>query len=124
MATEYSAEWVKVPDGNGGTKKVWLRDSKARKTIADKFAVASGTFASSADSWSSYVNYPTGFTQSNCVPCGFSVNRDNIWRIGDGVGSGSSQTFAQLGPSGIRVYNSSTSCVSRPWQLVLMRTDI
>lgn len=35
MATEYSAEWVKVPDGNGGTKKVWLRDSKARREVAD-----------------------------------------------------------------------------------------
>lgn len=38
MATEYSAEWVKVPDGNGGQRKVWLRDSKARRGVADNAA--------------------------------------------------------------------------------------
>lgn len=123
MATEYSAEWVKVPDGNGGTKKVWLRDSKARKTLADKFGVVDGTLASSA-AYSGYVSYPTGFTASNSVMLGLSIQRDNVWRTGDGLGGGSTQTFAQLGTSGVRVYNSSSTLYSLPWRVALMRTDI
>lgn len=29
-----SAEWIRIPDGNGGLKKVWIRDSTARRDIA------------------------------------------------------------------------------------------
>lgn len=123
MATEYSAEWVKVPDGNGGTKKVWLRDSKARKTLADKFATIDGTFAASA-AYTGYTNYPTGFTSENCAILSLSAKRSNLWRSGDGFGSGSAQTFAQLGTTGIRVYNSASDLFSLPWRIVLMRIDI
>ena len=31
---ELAAEWIKIPDGNGGLQKVWLRDSKARSDLA------------------------------------------------------------------------------------------
>ena len=34
MAGELAAEWIRVPDGNGGLKKVWIRDSQARREIA------------------------------------------------------------------------------------------
>lgn len=34
MAGELAAEWIRVPDGNGGLKKVWVRDSTARRDIA------------------------------------------------------------------------------------------
>lgn len=34
MAGELAAEWIRVPDGNGGLKKVWVRDSTARRDVA------------------------------------------------------------------------------------------
>lgn len=34
MAGEIAAEWIKIPDGNGGFNKVWVRDSTARRSIA------------------------------------------------------------------------------------------
>ena len=34
MAGELAAEWIKIPDGNGNLQKVWVRDSTARREIA------------------------------------------------------------------------------------------
>lgn len=34
MAGELAAEWIKIPDGNGNLQKVWVRDSTARRDIA------------------------------------------------------------------------------------------
>lgn len=34
MAGEIAAEWIKIPDGNGGFNKVWVRDSTARRSVA------------------------------------------------------------------------------------------
>lgn len=34
MAGELAAEWIKIPDGNGNLQKVWIRDSTARRDIA------------------------------------------------------------------------------------------
>lgn len=72
MATEYSAEWVKVPDGNGGTKKVWLRDSKARRDLeTEKTKIT--TLQSDVNTLESY-HY--GGTLSN------GTNLDNVKTIG------------------------------------------
>lgn len=66
MATEYSAEWVKVPDGNGGQRKVWLRDSKARKAMPQTL----GTGSQTHNSVLSY-GFVTGSAKNLylCVPC-------------------------------------------------------
>lgn len=37
-----AAEWIKIPDGNGGLTKVWLRDSQARRDIAQLQTDVSG----------------------------------------------------------------------------------
>lgn len=42
MAGELAAEWIRVPDGNGGLKKVWVRDSTARRDIAQLQTDVSG----------------------------------------------------------------------------------
>ena len=42
MAGELAAEWIRVPDGNGGLKKVWIRDSTARRDIAQLQTDVSG----------------------------------------------------------------------------------
>lgn len=42
MAGELAAEWIRVPDGNGGLKKVWVRDSTARREIAQLQTDVSG----------------------------------------------------------------------------------
>ena len=34
MAGELAAEWIKIPDGNGNLQKVWVRDSTARRDVA------------------------------------------------------------------------------------------
>lgn len=34
MAGELAAEWIKIPDGNGNLQKVWIRDSTARRDVA------------------------------------------------------------------------------------------
>lgn len=34
MAGELAAEWIRIPDGNGNLRKVWIRDSQARRDIA------------------------------------------------------------------------------------------
>lgn len=34
MTGELAAEWIKIPDGNGNLQKVWVRDSTARRDIA------------------------------------------------------------------------------------------
>ena len=38
----YSAEWIKIPDGNGGFTKFWIRDSQARRDIVQLQTDVSG----------------------------------------------------------------------------------
>lgn len=42
MAGELAAEWIKIPDGNGNLQKVWVRDSTARRDIAQLQTDVSG----------------------------------------------------------------------------------
>ena len=42
MAGELAAEWIRIPDGNGNLQKVWLRDSTARRDIAQLQTDVSG----------------------------------------------------------------------------------
>lgn len=42
MAGELAAEWIKIPDGNGNLQKVWIRDSTARRDIAQLQTDVSG----------------------------------------------------------------------------------
>ena len=42
MAGELAAEWIKIPDGNGNLQKVWIRDSQARRDIAQLQTDVSG----------------------------------------------------------------------------------
>ena len=42
MAGGLAAEWMRIPDGNGNLKKVWLRDSTARRDIAQLQTDVSG----------------------------------------------------------------------------------
>lgn len=42
MAGELAAEWIRIPDGNGNLRKVWIRDSQARRDIAQLQTDVSG----------------------------------------------------------------------------------
>ena len=42
MAGELAAEWIRIPDGNGNLQKVWIRDSTARRDIAQLQTDVSG----------------------------------------------------------------------------------
>lgn len=42
MAGELAAEWIRIPDGNGNLQKVWIRDSQARRDIAQLQTDVSG----------------------------------------------------------------------------------
>lgn len=42
MAGELAAEWIRIPDGNGNLQKVWIRDSAARRDIAQLQTDVSG----------------------------------------------------------------------------------
>ena len=42
MAGELAAEWIRIPDGNGNLQKVWVRDSTARRDIAQLQTDVSG----------------------------------------------------------------------------------
>lgn len=59
MPTEYSAEWVKVPDGNGGQRKVWMRDSKARRDL-DAVKTNISTLQTDVDALNTKTAYTTG----------------------------------------------------------------
>lgn len=56
MANELAAEWIKIPDGNGGLKKVWIRDSQARRDIATLNTAVSGKQAALSTAQMNAVN--------------------------------------------------------------------
>ena len=91
--------------------------------LAQKFAVVSGTFASSGN-YSAEVPFPTGFNENNCVLVGFEAEYNGYMRSGDGIYANNGRTLIDISSAGIRSYNSVAAGYSKSWKATLMRTDI
>lgn len=68
MAGELAAEWIRIPDGNGNLKKVWLRDSTARRDIAQLQADIGGlVIPTKTSDLTNDSDFQTGTQVSNAI---------------------------------------------------------
>lgn len=127
-----SIEFLKFPDPqHPGDRthmiKKWLRDSWARRNIVrlnGKFATVSVTLGST-NNFSSSVNFPNGFTESNCVILSLQVPETSGNRVGDGIFTTSGmRLFAETNSSGVRVYNNTSRYYGAVVKVTLMRIDV
>lgn len=95
------------------------------KCAVVKYAVVEGTFSATASAWSDTVAFPTGFTNTNSTIAGFSIKVDaNNWRTGVGIMSDNAvRVFAELSCYGVRAYSTDSNFVSRPFRVVLVKTN-
>lgn len=98
--SELSAEWIKIPDGNGGFQKCWIRDSAARNKIAtlqtdvsgkqdalstaQLNAVNSGITAAKVATYDA-ISVPTASTASPQMDGTASAGSSSNWSRGDHV---------------------------------------
>lgn len=68
------------------------------------------------------VNYPSGYTYDNCYVVAILVkDNQNIWRVGEGMASGSERLFIQMKENYMDVLNNDPGFYSRPIRIVLQK---
>ena len=81
--------------------------------------VVTGNFASTTG-FSGLIDYPEGFTVSNCFAMSFEVYNSG-WRSGTGVIWDSERVFVTLEESGIRAYNNVESGYGMQFRVILCK---
>ena len=93
----------------------------------DRFAVITGTITINNGNGIVSVDYPTGFSQQNCVPIsyGFNYVTDGTW-LGFGVISGTFSTGVRLAPTKVtfmvnKLIDGGATSFTTEYKLVLMK---
>lgn len=106
------------------TKTLGEYCAEIKSNLTQKFATL--TFSSISGNAYNEQDYPTGFTQSNCVVISLAFKQnDNNWYGEQGAGNTSFQRFFyRLSSNKVAVYTTDVNIATRDVKLVLMRTDI
>lgn len=112
----------------GNANKLGGKDASQYVTN-DRFAVITGTITINNGNGTASVNYPTGFSQQNCVPVsyGFNYVTGGTW-LGFGVIMGTFSTGVRLAPTKVTFMVDNLSGSGAPsftakYKLVLMKID-
>lgn len=106
-----------VPCGTKPVKELINNLNVETTRLTNKFATLTGTSISGE---TKVADYPTGFTISNSVIISLMVqNATNVWYCVT-----TTNTFASYKSDGIYLYTTDLFSASRPFRIVLMRTDI
>lgn len=110
----------------GNANKLGGKDASQYVTN-DRFAVITGTITINNGNGIVSVDYPTGFSQQNCVPIsyGFNYVTDGTW-LGFGVISGTFSTGVRLAPTKVtfmvnKLIDGGATSFTTEYKLVLMK---
>lgn len=82
------------------------------KDKIDSFGVVVGQLASTAGSWTPYIDLPSGFSNANTVMIGININVSGTWRGGDGIFGIDDRCIVEISDLKFRVFNTSSANVN------------
>lgn len=80
--------------------------------FSGKFGVVVGQLASTAGSWTAYMDLPSGFSNANTVMIGININVSGTWRGGDGIFGIDDRCIVEISDLKFRVFNTSSANVN------------